>query len=75
MANQHNGGVLPQIPEVLRHQLSDIVKDISNDITGVARLVLQRARGYWRELDARIKWCDQRIAGRKNLDEQVQRAP
>ena len=68
------GVVLPQSPEVLRHQLSDIVEDASNDIAGVARLVLQQAQEHWRELDAHIKWCDQRIADHQNLDEQVQRA-
>ena len=56
-----------------RH-LSDIVEDASNDIAGVARLVLQRAQDHWRELDAHIKWCDQRIADHQKVDEQVQRA-
>lgn len=68
------GVVLPQSPEVLRRHLSDIVEDASNDIAGVARLVLQRAQEHWRELDAHIKWCDQRIADHQKLDEQVQRA-
>lgn len=68
------GVVLPQSPEVLRRHLSDIVEDASNDIAGVARLVLQHAQEHWRELDAHIKWCDQRIANHQKLDEQVQRA-
>ena len=68
------GVVLPQSPEVLRRHLSGIVEDASNDIAGVARLVLQRAQEHWRELDAHIKWCDQRIADHQKLDEQVQRA-
>lgn len=68
------GVVLPQSPEVLRRHLSDIVEDASNDIAGVARLVLQQAQEHWRELDAHIKWCDQRIADHQKLDEQVQRA-
>lgn len=68
------GVVLPQSPEVLRRHLRDIVKDASNDIAGVARLVLQRAQEHWCELDAHIKWCDQRIADHQKLDEQVQRA-
>lgn len=60
------GVVLPQSPEVLRRHLSNIA--------GVARLVLQRAQEHWRELDAHIKWCEQRIADHQKLDEQVQRA-
>ena len=66
--------MLPQSPEVLRRHLSDIVEDASNDIAGVARLVLQRAQEHWRELDGHIKWCDQRIADHQKNDEQVQRA-
>jgi len=68
------GVVLPQGPEILRLHLSAIVEDASNDIAGVARLVLQRAQEHWRELDAHIKWCDQRIADHQRIDEQVQRA-
>ena len=68
------GVVLPQSPEILRRHLIDIVEDASNDIAGVARLVLQRAHEHWRELNAHIKWCDQRITDHQKLDEQVQRA-
>ncbi len=66
--------MLPQSPEVLRRHLSDILEDASNDIAGVARLVLERAQEHWRELDAHIKWCDQRIADHQKIDDQVQRA-
>jgi transposase len=68
------GVVLPQSPEVLRRHLAEIIEDASNDIAGVARLVLQRAQEHWRELDAHVKWCDQRIADHQKNDEQVQRA-
>ncbi len=68
------GVVLPQSPEVLRRHLSDILEDASNDIAGVARLVLERAQEHWRELDAHIKWWDQRIADHQKIDDQVQRA-
>lgn len=68
------GVVLPQGPEVLGRHLRDIVEDASNDIAGVARLVLQRAQDHWRELEAHIKWCDQRIADHQKVDERVQRA-
>jgi transposase len=68
------GVVLPQSPEVLRQHLSDVIEDGSNDIAGMARLVLQRAQEHWREMDAHIKWCDQRIADHQKVDDQVQRA-
>lgn len=68
------GVVLPQSPEVLRRHLSEVIEDASNDIAGIARLVLQRAQEHWREMDAHIKWCDQRIADHQKIDGQVQRA-
>ncbi|SFC48072.1 Transposase, partial [Polaromonas sp. OV174] len=68
------GPVLPQSPQVLRQHLSDLIEDASNDIAGMARLVLQRAQAHWRELDEHIKWCDLRIAAHQKDDEQVQRA-
>lgn len=68
------GVVLPQSPEVLRQHLSEVIEDASNDIAGMARLVLQKAQEHWREIDKHIQWCDQRIAAHKKDDEQVQRA-
>ncbi len=68
------GVVLPQSPEVLRQHLNDVLEDGSNDLAGMARLVLQRAQDQWREIDAHVKWCDQRIAEHQRVDEQVQRA-
>lgn len=40
------GVVLPQKPAVLRQQLNDVLEDASNDIAGMARLVLQRAQEH-----------------------------
>lgn len=68
------GVVLPLRSAVLKQRLTDILEDASNDIAGMARLVLQRAQEHWRELDEHIKWCDQRIAAHHKDDEQVQRA-
>ena len=47
---------------MLRQHLNDVLEDASNDIAGMARLVLQRAQEHWRELEAHIRWCDRRIA-------------
>lgn len=68
------GVVLPQSPRVLRQHLNDVLEDASNDIAGMARLVLQRAQEHWREIEAHIQWCDQRIAAHHKDDQQVQRA-
>jgi transposase len=40
------GLVLPQSPAVLRQHLSSLIEDASNDIAGVACLVLQRAQEH-----------------------------
>ena len=51
-----------------------LLEDASNDIAGMARLVLQRAQEHWRELEKHVQWCDERIAAHQKDDEQVQRA-
>lgn len=68
------GIVLPQSPGVLRSHLHDILEDGSNEIAGVARLVLQRALMNRQELDEHLHWCEQRIAAHCKEDAQVQRA-
>ena len=68
------GIVLPQSPQVLRERLSELIEDASNDIAGVARLVLQRAQEHCKEIDVHLHWCDQRIAAHRRDDEQVRRA-
>jgi transposase len=68
------GVVIPQTAAVLRERLSEVIEDATNEIAGMARLVLQRAVDHWRELDDHVKWCDQRIAAHHKDDEQVRRA-
>ena len=57
-------------PKVLRAALPDVLEDAANELTGLARLVLQRAVEHWRELDAHLQWCDRQIgmhpAGRQS---------
>lgn len=67
------GVVLPKSTEALAAKLSQVTEDASNDIAGVARLVLQRAQEQWKQLDEHIQWCDERIAAH-GQDEQVRRA-
>jgi len=68
------GVVLPQTAAVLRDRLTEIIEDATNEIAGIARLVLQRALDHWRELDEHLEWCDQRIAAHRKEDEHVRRA-
>lgn len=53
--------VFGKSPKVLRAALSDVLEDASNELTGLARQVVLMAVQGWRELDDRIKWCDQQI--------------
>ena len=54
--------------------LSDVIEDASNELAGMARLVIERAQSQWRELDEHIAWCDARIAAHIKDDEQVRAA-
>jgi transposase len=46
----------------------------TNELTGLARLSLQRAFDHWITLDAEISWCDARIAEHARADEQAMKA-
>lgn len=63
------GVVLPQTAAALRERLADVIEDATNEIAGIARLVLLRATDHWRELDEHVAWCDQRIAAHGKDDE------
>lgn len=64
------GVVVPVGAQALQQQLSDVLEDGANEMNGLARMTLQRARAQWQELDEHLAWCDQRIAehGRSNAD-------
>jgi transposase len=56
------GLVFAQGPERLSSVLADVLEDGSNEMNALARRVIEHARAQWRELDAHIAWCDERIA-------------
>jgi len=68
------GVVVPQSPKVLREGLREIIEDADNELSGLARLVIERAQTQWRELDEHLQWCDEHIAGHLKADEQAQAA-
>lgn len=68
------GLVFPQSPNELREQLSATIEDASNELAGIARLVIERAQTQWQEFDDHIAWCDQRIAAHLKEDEQARQA-
>ena len=66
--------VFPQSPEALRRVLADVIEDASNELTGIARMVLQRAHLHWIDLDLQMKWCDERIQVHVRTDERAAKA-
>jgi len=55
------GLVVSKSPDKLREKLTDMLEDASNDLSGLARLVIEEAYGQWKDFDERIAWCDERI--------------
>ena len=66
--------VVTKNAKVLSEVLSDVLEDASNELAGLARLAVQRAKDQWAELDAHIQWCDERIAAHLKQNEQVRQA-
>jgi transposase len=68
------GLVVAKSPKALAEKLNEILEDGANDLSGMARMVIQRAQMQWRELDEHLEWCDARIAAHIKEDSQAQTA-
>lgn len=68
------GLVFAQDPDTLRRALPEVLEDASNELNGIARLVLQRALLQWAELDTHLTWCEERIADHVRSSEQAAKA-
>ena len=68
------GLVFAQGPSHLEAVLSETLEDATNELGTLARLTLQRAQAQWRELDAHLAWCDERIAAHGKSNEAVKAA-
>jgi transposase len=68
------GVVMAKSSTVLREVLSGVIDDASNELSGLARLVIERAQAQWKELDEHIDWCDQRITAHIKADAQAKAA-
>jgi len=68
------GLVVSKSPDKLREKLSEMLEDAGNDLSGVARLVIDEAYGHWKEIEERIKWCDLRIHAHVKNDAQAKAA-
>ena len=68
------GLVASRSPDKLREKLTDMLEDAGNDLCGLARLVVQEDYDHWKDLDERIKWCDERINAHVKDDAQAKAA-
>ena len=68
------GLVFGKSPKVLRAALPEVLEDASNELSGRARLTVQRAFEQWRELDDHLRWCDQQIGEHVRHSEPARRA-
>ena len=68
------GLVFAKSPAELQAVLTDTLEDASNEMNTLARLVVQQAQTQWRELDAHIAWCDERIAAHAKDNADVKKA-
>jgi transposase len=68
------GLVVSKSPEKLREKLTQMLEDASNDLSGLARLVVQEAYDHWKDIEKRIEWCDERINAHVKDDAQVKAA-
>jgi transposase len=68
------GLVFGKSPKALRAVLADVLEDADNELSTMARLVLQRAFEHWRELDEHMRWCDRQVGQHVRSSVQAKRA-
>ncbi len=68
------GVAIPAGVRDLELALDDVLEDASNEMNHLARVTLLRAQAQWRELDAHLAWCDERIAAHGSGNDDVKRA-
>jgi transposase len=68
------GIAIPKGVRPLELLLDDVLEDACNEMNFLARIALQLAQAQWRELDAHLAWCDERIAEHAKNNDAVKRA-
>jgi transposase len=68
------GVVVPKDPDSLRVQLHDLIEDGANEMTGIARILLQQTYFHWIAIEEKMAWCEQQIGIHIAQDEKAQKA-
>ena len=68
------GLVFGKSAKVLRSVIVEVIEDAGNELSGLARLVVQRALERWRELDEHMRWCDAQVGQHVRSSEAAKRA-
>lgn len=68
------GLVFGKSPQVLRSVLTEVIEDASNELTPMARRVLDREFEHWRVLDDHMRWCDAQVGQHVRSNAQAKKA-
>jgi transposase len=68
------GLVFGKSAKALRAVLGEVLEDAGNELSTMARMVLQRAFEHWRELDEHMRWCDRQVGEHVRSSAAAQRA-
>jgi transposase len=68
------GLVFGKSPKVLRALLAEVLEDAANELSTLARLVLQRSLEHWQQLDEHLRWCDRQVSQHVRASPAAQRA-
>ena len=69
-----HGLVFGKSPKMLRAALAEVIEDASNELSGRARLVVQRGFEHWRKLDELMGWSDGQVGQHVRGSPQAKRA-
>ena len=68
------GLVFGKSPKVLHAVVDDVIEDAGNELSALARVVLQQVVAHWRALNEQLRWCDRQVGQHVRSSPAAQRA-
>jgi transposase len=68
------GIAIPKDPDSLRSQLHDVIEDGANEMTGIARMLLQQTYFHWIAIEEKMAWCEKQINLHLAQDDKARKA-